>query len=127
VVPIRITCPAGSHLLDGLLDSAADDTIFPLFVSALIGLDLSAAPEHPVTLAGRAQPIAVRYQAVTLRITDGVQETYEWTAVVGFAAVPLRRALLGQAGFLEFCNADFRGADHEVFLATNLTFPGRRI
>jgi hypothetical protein len=33
--------------------------------------------------------------------------------------------LLGYAGFLQFFDADFRGADREVILTPNRSFPGR--
>jgi hypothetical protein len=47
--------------------------------------------------------------------------------VVGFASTRLRYNLLGQAGFLEFFDADFRGADHEVVLIPNARFPGTQV
>jgi hypothetical protein len=61
---------------------------------------------------------------VQLRITDGVQETYEWTAVVGFVAARLHYNLLGHAGFLQYFDATFSGADQEVILTPNRSFPG---
>jgi hypothetical protein len=68
-----------------------------------------------------------RYAPVKLFITDVISETYEWTAIVGFAPVVFRHALLGHAGFLQYFNAEFRGHDREVILTTNPSFPGRRI
>jgi hypothetical protein len=127
VLAVRVIGPGSARILDGLLDSGSDDTIFPAWVGALVGLDLTSIPEHEITLAGRQRPILARFVQVQLRISDGVQETYEWPAIVGFVPVPMRRALLGQAGFLQFFNADFRGADREAILTTNPTFPGRRL
>lgn len=95
-------------------------------VASLIGVDLSQAPEREINLIGRGR-IRCRYTSVQLQISDGVAETYEWDAVVGFAPFPVLRGLLGFAGFLQFFNADFRGADKEVALLPNASFTGRRI
>ena len=58
-----------------------------------------------------SQPVRCRYARVQLRITDGLVETYEWTAVVGFVPTRLRYALIGYAGFLKYFDAEFRGDD----------------
>ena len=126
VLAVRLFGPGGSYLVDGYLDTGADDTVFPLWITALVGLDLGQAQEQDIHLAGRRQPIRARFLSVELRITDGV-ETFHWSAPVGFVAIPLRRALLGHAGFLQFFNAEFRGADLEVNLTPNHSFTGRRI
>jgi hypothetical protein len=56
--------------------------------------------------------------------TDG-QETCQWTALVGFVPVSLRRALLGYAGCLQFFDGQFRGADCEAVLTPNQAFVGQ--
>jgi hypothetical protein len=125
IIPFHIAVPgSGAAVLDGHLDTAADDTIFPAQTAANLGLDLTGAPAQVLHLAGRPQPFPVQYQPVLLRITDGVHEIYEWTATVGFVPIPLKRPLLGYAGFLQFFNAEFRGADQEVILVPNASFPG---
>jgi hypothetical protein len=126
LLAVRVTGPSGSRLRDGLLDTGADETILDPSVAALIGVDLARAVEREINLVGRGR-IRCRYVSVQLRITDGVAETYEWDAVVGFAPFPLLRGLLGYAGFLRFFAASFRGADHEVALLPNAAFAGRRI
>ena len=125
ITPARIYGPSGDYLIDGQLDSGADDTIVPAWVGAAIGIDLTSIPEHFITLVGRPQPIRCRFLAVTLRITDGLQETYKWPSVVGFVPLPLKRALFGYAGFLQFFDADFRGARREVILLPNNAFAGQ--
>ncbi|HEY7157917.1 MAG TPA: hypothetical protein VH575_28425 [Gemmataceae bacterium] len=126
ILAIRITGPSGSRLRDGLLDTGADETIFDPSVAPLIGVDLTQALEREVNLIGRGR-VRCRYAAVQLRISDGVAETYEWDTVVGFAPFPVLRGLLGFAGFLQFFDASFRGADQEVTLLPNALFAGRRI
>ena len=127
ILPVRVYGPAGDTLIDGFLDTASDDVILPAWVALVIGIDLLPIPEQPIQLAGRPHPVRCRFAPVSLRITDGVQETYEWPAVVGFVPVPMKRALCGHAGFLQFFDANFRGAARDVVLATNSAFAGRQI
>jgi hypothetical protein len=127
VLAVRLTGPLGSNLVDGLLDTGADDTVFEEWHATYLGIDLRKAPERQVALAGRPQPIRCRYAALQLRITDGTQETYEWTAMVGFVSGRLHYSLLGQAGFLQYFRADFDGEAREVALIPKPSFPGRRL
>src|SRR5207248_3337944 len=126
ILPVRITGPSGSRLRDGLLDTGADETILDPSVAPLIGVDLSQALEREINLVGRGR-IRCRYASVQLRITDGIAETYEWDALVGFTPFPVLRGLLGFAGFLQFFDAGFRGAAQEATLLPNSLFAGRRI
>jgi hypothetical protein len=127
ILAVRITGPGGGALLDGVLDTGADDIVFPDTVAPRLGLDLSRAERRDVGLVGR-KSVPCDYAPVELRITDGISETYRWTAVVGFvASTLLTRPLLGYAGFLQYFDAEFRGADREVILTPNRSFPGARI
>ena len=124
IVPVAVFGPFGSRLVDGCVDCGSDDTIFPMSLARKLGLDLTGAPQgesHPV--GGAIVPYV--YAAVTLRLSDGV-ETCEWQATVGFVDLPLRWALLGHAGFLDFFDTDLRGAQREVFITPNNAFPGTR-
>jgi hypothetical protein len=127
ITAIRISGPAGTWILDGLLDSGSDDTIFPEWVAPMIGLDLTAAIEQDIHLAGRGKPIRCRYASATLRIADGVLEAYEWNAIIGFIAVPMKCPLLGHAGCLQFFDVTFLGADHIAEISPNRSFAGKRI
>jgi hypothetical protein len=122
---VHVTLLSGSNtaFANGLLDSGADDTVFPDSVALRLGLDLSNAPLGEAT-GIIATPVPVRYAQVTLRLTDG-HEFCEWLAWVGFTAAPLRQPLLGFAGCLQFFDSDFRGEREEVDLATNSLYPGR--
>ena len=126
VLAVRIAGPARSLLLDGLLDTGSDDTVFEEWVAATIGVDLSQAAERQVGLVGRTSLVRCRYAPVELRITDGIRETYQWTTLVGFVSTHLRYSLLGHASCLQFFDAHFRGADREVELTPNSSFCGRR-
>jgi hypothetical protein len=124
VLAARFIGPAGTQLIDGLLDTGSDDTVLEDWVAALIGADLTQAVRRDIGLVGRVQPVRVNYVSLKIRITDGAHEVYEWPAVIGFTPAKLRFPLLGYAGFLQFFNADFRGDDGEVTLTPNKIFPG---
>jgi hypothetical protein len=122
VVSVSIIGPTNTYLTEGLLDSAADDTVLPERAAQAIGLDLSNAPVGEASGFGAA-PTPVRYAVVDLRLA-GNGERHEWPAWVAFSAVPRRLALFGFAGFLQFFTSDFRGDREEVELTINSLYPG---
>ena len=105
-----------------LLDTAADDTVFPDAAAVTAGVDLTNAPLGEASGIGGA-PVLVRYAVVELRLTDGI-EYRRWTAWVGFTAARLKQPLLGFAGCLQFFGANFRGDREEVELEVNTVYPG---
>jgi hypothetical protein len=123
IVPIRLTSPLLLPPMDGCIDSATDDTIFPQHLALRLGIDLKNAPQGEARPAGHG-PLPVLYSRVTLLLTDGF-EICEWEAIVGFVAVHLRWLLLGQAGFLEFFDSELLGARREVILTPNSSFQGK--
>jgi hypothetical protein len=127
VVRVRLTGPRDSGVWDCLLDTGADETMFREDLAAFIGIDLTGAEERQIKLVGRPASVRCRYAAVQLQITDGRRETYEWMAVIGFAATPLKYNLIGHGGFLQFFDAEFRGADRAVVLIPNASFPGTQV
>jgi hypothetical protein len=127
VMAVQLTGPRRSLLRDCLLDSGSDETVFQESLAIHLGIDLTGADERQIGLVGRPGSDRCRYTAMQLRISDGPRETYEWTAVVGFAATPLHYGILGQGGFLQFFDVEFRGADRAVVLIPNASFPGTQV
>ena len=125
VVPIQILGPLTLPPVDGCIDCAADDTVFPLHLATRLGVDLATAPKGQAKVVGGTL-VNVSYAPVTLLLSDGF-EAFEWNAVVGFATVPLRWALLGHAGFLDFFDVQLLGARREAMVAPNTAFGGQRI
>jgi hypothetical protein len=123
LIQVALIGPLATYPDLGMLDTGADDTVFPESVAALIGVDLANAPTGEAAGVGLVST-PIRYAQVSLRITDG-REFCEWSALVGFTAAPMRRALLGFAGCLQFFDATFRGAREEVELVTNSLYLGR--
>ena len=122
IIGVTIIGPAGAVPFDGLLDSGADDVLFPEAVAALIGIDLTNAPRGTASGFGPGST-PVRFAMATLRIADN-QERREWNAWVSFAPVTRRYALLGQAGFLQYFTAIFHGDREEVELTVNGKYAG---
>jgi hypothetical protein len=125
IVPIHILAPLMVPPVDACIDSAADDTVFPPFLLTRLGVNPVAAPRGQARSVG-GSVIQVHYANVSLLLSDGY-ETCEWDAVVGFSTVPMRWALLGHAGFLEFFDIQLLGARREVIVLPNVGFPGRRV
>ena len=122
IILVTVIGPKDVSVEKGLLDTGSDDTVFSEQVARDIGLDLTNAPT--VTSVGVGQvPALVRYAEVTLRLA-GNGDRHEWQARVGFTSVPLKQALLGFAGFLEYFTATFQGDREEVELTINSLYPG---
>lgn len=125
LMPVIISGPNGGWLRDCLLDSGADDTLFPNTAAIALGIDLTAAPTASAKPAGGAV-IPYSYAPVNLRISDG-KETCEWSAVIGFTKSSLRWPLIGQTGFLQFFDSTLFGARREILLTPNTDFTGRHV
>jgi hypothetical protein len=123
IIPVHLIGPTGSRLLGANLDSGSDDTLFPLHLATHLGVDLTYGVEGEARTVG-GPAIRYAYAPVTLRVADG-SEACEWTAIVGFIAAPLRWAILGHAGFLEFFDTQLLGDRREAVLAPNASFIGR--
>jgi hypothetical protein len=91
-----------------------------------LGIILREAPAQPVNLVGRPGTIPCRYATVELLITD-FQETYRWSALVGFVPLKLQYQLLGFAGCLEFFDTEFLGPARAVIMTPNPSGPVTRL
>lgn len=123
VVPVHILAPRILPPLDGCIDSAADDAVFPPYWAQRLGIDLGAAPRGQAQVVG-GSIIQVSFAPVTLLLSDGY-ETCEWNAIVGFSGTPMRWALLGHSGFLEFFDVQLLGARRETLISPNVAFAGQ--
>lgn len=123
LLPVEVFGSAGLSVTfpRAVVDSAADDTVFPLDVAQKIGVVLRPDTGHRVRWRGQLHPL--RFGDVELVLNDGVG-AWRWPAIVGFSPALIRYPLLGTAGCLQFMDARFRGADLIVELETNHTFPG---
>ncbi len=126
LIPITIFGQTG--LSDGfyraILDSAADDTVFPIDLARRLGVRLHPPSGHGLRWRGQLYPL--RFGDVELSITDSVS-VWRWPAVVSFSPAQIRYPILGQAGCLQFMDARFLGADLAVELEVNRTFHGTQL
>ena len=125
ILSVRLFGPSGSRLFDGCLDCASDDTVFPQTLAQTLGIDLTGAPK------GESRPvdgvaISYLYARIRLRISDGWEQC-EWEAMVGFANLQLRWALLGHAGFLDHFDTALFGVRREAILTPNSSFSGQHL
>jgi hypothetical protein len=104
-----------------ILDTVADDTVFPIDLARRLGVRLHPLSGHGLRWRGQLHPL--RFGDIELSITDSVS-VWHWPAVVAFSPAPIRYPILGQAGFLQFMDARFLGADLAVELEANRTYPG---
>ena len=123
LVPLTISGPtAGSAFFPrALLDSGADDTLFPLDVAVQLGVSLLPVTGHAMRWRGQQQPL--RYGNVVLELADATGNLLRWPAVIAFTPVNIRYPLLGIAGGLEYLDARFLGKLREVELEPNDAFP----
>ncbi|MCY2988923.1 MAG: hypothetical protein NTY19_13790 [Planctomycetota bacterium] len=122
LIAVTIVGPRGSRVREAILDTAADDTVFPESLANVIGVDLTDAPTGVGSGVGLVS-VPLRYAEVSLRIAT-TQELREWSAWVGFTSGSLRRPILGFARFLQFFAATFLGDREEVELSVNRLYPG---
>jgi hypothetical protein len=127
-VPIRVhslTTGQDYDINEALVDSGADDTIFPMDVATLTGIALLPLGSigHSIRWGTSRHPI--RFGEVRLELSDGI-EAWNWNAIVAFTPAPIRYPLLGQASFFSFFDITFKGEAREVSLETNPSFPGTK-
>lgn len=120
-IPLRVIGKTGEAFLLGLLDTGADEVLLGRSVADAIGADLDHSARWSIRgFAGqRADAVLGR---VEVEVSDGI-ETHRWPLAVGFVEYDdpalEQVAILGHTGFLQYFNAEFRGADREVVLTAN--------
>lgn len=106
---------------NAVLDTGSDECLFPSSFLKLIGGTPRSDSGHAITWRGTRYPPV--YVDVSLRLDD-LASNYQWGATVAFTPAPIKYALLGMTGCLQYFDARFRGADKVVELEANWTYPG---
>jgi hypothetical protein len=121
MVAVLLEGPAGRRLIDGLLDSGADRTIFPGREASAIGLGLPSNPDGMIRTASGV-PINYRLAEVILELRSAGLSV-RWKVAVAFAEDPLTLVHLGYRGFLEYFHSTFLGPEKKVVLDPRPTLP----
>src|SRR5262249_14146196 len=122
IIGVTVIGPRGQQLFQVLVDTGADDVIFPEAVAARVGVDLSIALPGSSQAVATSQPIPVLFAPVILRLDDG-KETCRWRAVVGFAPLRSKYGLFGIAGGLQYFRTTLDVDAREFLLVPKLSLP----
>ncbi len=124
-VSVRFIGPSGEKVILALVDPGSDDSIFPLSIGSLIGVNLDPTKKWRVEgIAG--QQVELVPGKVDLEL-QGSGQIFRWSITMGFIAFDKPEnevAVLGHAGFLNFFSATFDGLNHSLELVPNSNFPG---
>jgi hypothetical protein len=124
VITIRIVGPRSDARWDALVDTGADETLFPFSLAALLGVEFD--PHQTGIAAGiSGDQLAIRYGDVEFRIETGA-EIVHWKTTVGFVdfgSSSEEMIILGHAGCLEYFTATFVGESAELELVPNAILP----
>jgi hypothetical protein len=123
---LRVRGSRGETYLRVLLDTGADHTVLPFTIAAEIGAELFEG-ELDAARGVSGHEIDITPGPVELELLGG-DESYRWTAVVGFAqfASPADEcSILGHSDGLEFFQATFDGPSQVVELTPRPNLPER--
>jgi hypothetical protein len=115
MIPIQLFGPAGDHEFTALVDTGADDTLFPDYLIRELGVVIPAN-DYAAISGIEGSMTLVRYGTIDLLIPEA-GGGYRWSARVGFHAG--HRVALGHGGFLEYFTASFSGRGRHLTLTPN--------
>ncbi|MGE4001395.1 MAG: aspartyl protease family protein [Planctomycetaceae bacterium] len=102
IIPVIIESPAGRRLIvDALVDTGSDITLFPEDVASNLGIDLTESPARPLS---SALGVIADYRSaeVVLELRRGTSELFRWRTSVGFLSRQMVYSIVGTKGFFEF-------------------------
>ena len=113
IVPLRVEAADGKwNLVDVLLDTGSDVTLFPSSLARYLGIDLAGVDESTVSSILGTQA-AYRSWNVFLELRRP-PDVLRWRATVGFVARQMNYGILGTRGFFEFFTLRYHAREHWI-------------
>ncbi|MFN0054416.1 MAG: aspartyl protease family protein [Planctomycetales bacterium] len=124
IITVRIVGPKADARWDALVDSGADETLFPLSIAEALGIDLD--PQMTSEASGiTGDRLKIQYGDAELRI-ESDEEFIVWKTPVGFVDFGSASdgvVILGHGGCLDFFTATFDGEIGELERIPNSLLP----
>lgn len=124
VLTVGVSSDTEQGQWDALIDTGADECIFPDSIAEPLGLDLARATTGRISGVG-GDALSAAYTGLQLELTDGTMSV-RWPVIVGFVHYPRPAEeilILGHSGFLEFFTAVFDGEKRTLELLPNPRLP----
>ena len=122
-IPLRVYGPRGHVDVLALVDTGADNSIFPSSIAADLGIEMTAGRGPGATAFG-GQRIQLSYADVLLELFNAEQDAIRWRARLYFADFADEKAVvLGHEGFLDHFTATFIGEECMLDLEPNANMP----
>ncbi len=113
LVPVKLIIDDGRYvLIDALIDTGADISLFPQHLAEQLGFDLSSPPNGKVSAAVGGES-SYRLRDVTLELRRP-PDIVRWKASVGFVDRTMSYAILGTRGFFEFFDLNYSAYSRRV-------------
>ncbi len=106
IIPIMVIGPSRQIVCDVLVDSGADDVVFPIGWVKRIGIDIHSIQSRAIGAVAGLVTTPIYYARVILRLTDGA-DVRRWRAIVGFAQLVTPYGLFGIANGIEYFQTTF--------------------
>ena len=123
-IPLRVCGPVGHVDVLALVDTGADNSIFPLSVATELGIEPTIGTGPGATAFG-GQRIALSFADLVLELAQN-GNVIRWRSRVYFADFPNdseKAVILGHEGFLDYFTATFIGEDCVLDLEPNASIP----
>ena len=116
-IPVRVHGPNGVVECFALVDSGADNSIFPIEIAHTLGI-VTERGRGPAPRDFGGNEIPISFADVLLEVVDETETAIRWRARAYFAEQESSNdvVVLGHEGFLDHFTATFDGAECELRL-----------
>ena len=116
LIAVKLLADDGRYILiDALIDTGADVSLFPQNLAEQLGFDMSRPPDGMVSAAVGGE-CSYRLRDITLELRRS-PDVVCWKTSVGFVDRTMSYAILGTRGFFEFFDMNYSARSHRVEIA----------